>query len=329
MVGLTCRRFVAALIGLAIQGIQVGGILHRFGGIALIVHEFAVDNDLVAYLDVGLVGGVGLVAEVRHPVAIELGILEALVADVEAGIAVSAALGIGQVLTGLAVLRYLGYLALDIERTDLFVAGGGCPGEVFDSLDGGSDVEWIVLRSGALGIRGLYRSLLVSLAVERVQVCGTLDGLGSISTVIHELAVEDHLVAYLDVWLAGHKGLVTDISHPVGIELSVLEALVADVERGIAVSAALSKCEIRTVFLGNPGNLALDIVRTGLLVVVVGSPGEVLDGLDGGRDVERILLRAITLRIGCLWARAAGHSVQRVQVGIALAGLIDGVTAAV
>ena len=76
-----------------VQRVEVRLAGNGFRRIALVVHQLAADNDLVADLDVGLAGLELLVPEIQDPEAVELLRLRAVVGNVEGSITIGAALG--------------------------------------------------------------------------------------------------------------------------------------------------------------------------------------------------------------------------------------------
>ena len=137
-------------------------------------------------------------------------------------------------------------------------------------------------RDGAGSDFGLVGSLLPDLAVEAVEVCFVLDGLGGVALVVDHLAVDNHFVAFLDVGAcSGSVFLVAEVEDTIAVELVLGIAVIGNVERGVAVSAG---CGVGLVGLGDIGDYSLDIDLRG--AVDVGA--EALDVLDGAGDGIRV-----------------------------------------
>ena len=154
-------------------------------------------------------------------------------------------------------------------------------------------------------------------SVERIEMALVLNGHRRVPLVIHQDAVDDHFVTYLDVG-AGSIFLPAEIQRAEHLELVGLLAVCGNVETGVAEGPAPNESAV----VGDSGDLALHVHLFRLLEVVIGRPCQVLDGRDGAEGIVRIRQ--------CTGAGRDGRgSIRRVPAGRVPAGRIaaGGVTA--
>ena len=295
-------RFRPAL-GDAVQAVEITAVLDAFRGVAAVIHELCVNDYLVPHFDLGVAFLPLPVAQVKDTVGDEAGV-GAFVHHGELGVAV----------LGAELFLDFGDLALHIVRTHLFVIVVSRPGEVLHGIESGGHIERIFLGAAAFHLAGGLIAAAVGLAVEAVEI--TAGGFRGVAAIVHQLCIDDDLVAGLDLVLPLFPLLVAQIQDAVGDEFRI-EAFVHQVEGAVAVLGA--------ELLGDGADLALHVERTHLVELGGRSPGEVFHRVDGGRHVERIVLGAAALGL-CGGAAAAGvaalvHAVQAEQECSALLGL--------
>ena len=251
--------------GLAVERVEIGLALHGLGRSALVVGNLTVDDHIVAHLDLGVALYPLAVAQVERTEDVELAVVGAVVADVEAGVA--------EALANLAVVGYRGNLTLDVVdflgHSALFKGGA--------DVVGGHAVVRILKGAAAAGLGGLYYHRLVGgLAVERVEIALLRGGLGG-AVEVGELTADNHLVAQIDLGVALYPALVFQVVGGVDEELAGFGTVIADGEGGGAVGFIISKPDVR--------DFALDVV------VLLGHRTllECGGGIGGGYVVERIL----------------------------------------
>ena len=120
-------------------------------------------------------------------------------------------------------------------------------------------------------------------SVERIEMALVLNGHRRVPLVIHQDAVDDHFVTYLDVG-AGSIFLPAEIQRAEHLELVGLLAVCGNVETGVAEGPAPNESAV----VGDSGDLALHVHLFRLLEVVIGRPCQVLDGRDGAEGIVRI-----------------------------------------
>ena len=276
MIGLLCRRLGSVTAGLSVERIQICAVLDGLGSVAVIVHQLAVDDDFITCLDLGIAFLELLVAEIQGAVYVEFVGFLAVIGNIECTVAV------------LCSVRLLDgrYLALDIEGSELLVIVVGGPAEAADGLEGGGHVERIFLGAGALGIAGRGRSA-AGHAVQRIQVgvaLGSLIDRGS-GTVEHDVAIDNDIVADLDLGVLGRVILVAKVFGAVHLELGGAGgAVIGDVEGTVAVLGG--------ILLADGRDLALDIH---LLGAVRGRIVQAVDVSDHALDGERALKGALAV----------------------------------
>ena len=140
-----------------------------------------------------------------------------------------------------------------------------------------------------------------------------------VAPVIHNLAIDDDFVTDLDI-VSGRVFLVAQVEDAVHIEFRSALAILGHIEGRIAEGAALSIGPI------DLRNLALDIDRADLVVIIFVGPGQVLDRIGRTGRVVRIFEGSRTLGLVAFTrGHAAGLTVQGVDVTAALADGLRGV----
>ena len=189
----------------------------------MIIHQLAVNHDLITNLDVGLACLVLLVAKVQDAEAVELTRLRAISGDVERGIAISAALGEG------ALVCDTGDLALYIDIVGLVVSVVVGPGQILDGIDRSCRVVRIIQRTRTTGVPGRRSrrsgrrvTAILGLPVQGIQIGLTGHCLRRIVTIIHQLAVNHDLITDLYVGLSRLVLLVAKVQDTEAVELTRL-----------------------------------------------------------------------------------------------------------
>ena len=288
-----------------------------FGRVALVVLQFAVDDHIGThgYLRVAFYPGSAVV--VLHAVAGELGgRFGTVVGEVEGSGAVFGVEG-----------EFHGRnFTLHIEGTYLLEVGVGGPGEILHGSHGCGHVVRIGL--GAVAGRSAGATALaatVGSAIEAVDIAGTLaNRLGRVALVVHDGAVDNDDIVYLDLGVAGLPLTVAQVVGLIHLEGAGTIGLVHDGEGGIAIGAAGLEGS------GNLGNLTLDVNGLGLVVIVLVGPGEVSNGSCSSGRIVRIFQR--TGALGGTVSGIAGvytatvHAIETVDEGCALAHGLGGIT---
>ena len=234
------RRRLRIAAGLSVQGIEVGAALDGLGRVAAIIHQFAVDDDLITHFDLRIAGNELLVVQVESAVNDELVVRRPVIGDGERTVAVLRGVLLGD----------RGNLSLHIIRSHLVIHILRCPGKILDGSQRSRHVVRVVHGAGALRITD-RSGIRPRLAVQGVQVGLVGHRLvywaGGAEQVY--VAADDHFVTHLDLLVLGGELLVAQVEGAVNIKFSTV--LVGDVEGTVPI--------LRGVGFGDLADRALDI----------------------------------------------------------------------
>ena len=119
--------------------------------------------------------------------------------------------------------------------------------------------------------------------VQGIQIGLSGHRLGRIAAIVHQLTADDDFVTHLDV-RAGSVLHIAEIQDAVAVELVGLGTVVGNPERGVSEGTALTE----GAFVRDAGDLALHIHFTRGVILRIGRPGKVLDGIGSTEGVVRI-----------------------------------------
>ena len=225
------HRELEAVVALTVEGVEVRLARNGLGGVALVVHELAVNHYDVVHLDIGVAFLELAVAKVEGAEDVELAGAVFGVGDVERGVAVAAAFGEG------ALAGYLADLTLDVDGLGGIVFGVGSPGKIRHCSGCRSGVVGIIDGALALGGAGIgTRAGLAAVAVEGVDVVA-LGHLLGVALEVDEVAEDYDFIADLDLVFGGEL-VAAEIVAAVDFERLGLGAVVGDEVGGVAVLGA-------------------------------------------------------------------------------------------
>ena len=233
-------RLVTAT-GITVMRVHIAGTLaHGLRGIALVVHHGAVDYDDIPYCHILVAGNPLLAAKIVSLEYIEVAGSVFRIHDIEGGVAIGAAIGIGSAHAGNLTLDIDALVTLHIGPQGLGI--GRCTGRVVR----------VFQRTGALCLSffaaaaAFVTTLLY--AVETEQEGFVLGGFRGVALVIDHVTVEDYLVPLLGLGVSAGELLVAQILHAISGELGAGSlSVVRDIEGTVAVLGG--------EFLRNGGNL--------------------------------------------------------------------------
>ena len=197
--------------GISIEAVQVTAVHDCLRGVSAVVHEFAVDDDLVTLRKCGVARGKLLVIQIKGTIHIEL-IVRIRILDVESTIAELGAIGLADGLDN----------TLHIVGAHFVILGGGGPGEVLDGIDGRSHVERVVHGTGSLRFSGLAAATFCTAlvhAIEAVEEGLVLLGFRGVALVVHNVTINDNLITHLHLGVIGRELLVAQVEDSVGSKL--------------------------------------------------------------------------------------------------------------
>ena len=197
--------------GISIEAVQVAAVHHRLRGVSAVVHELAIDNDLVTLRKCGIARGKLLVIQVQGTEHVEL-VVRIRILDVEGAIAELGAIGLADGLDN----------TLHIVGAHFIILGGGGPGEILDGIDGRSHVERVVHGTGSLGFAGLAAATFCTAlvhAIEAVEEGLVLLGFRGVALVVHNVTINDNLITHLHLGVIGRELLVAQVEDSVGSKL--------------------------------------------------------------------------------------------------------------
>ena len=225
------HRELEAVVALAVERVEIRLVADGFGGVALVVHELAVDHHDVVHLDVGVAFLELAVAQVEGAEDVELAGAVFGVGDVEGCVAVAAAFGEG------ALAGYLADLTLDVDGLGGIVFGVGSPAEIRNRSCRSGGIVGIFEGAFALCGAGIgTRAGLAAVAVEGVDVVA-LGHLLGVALEVDEVAEDDYFIADLDLVFGGEL-VAAEIVAAVDFERLGLGAVVGDEVGGVAVLGA-------------------------------------------------------------------------------------------
>ena len=305
---------LTVVLGLAVEGVEIGLASYCFRCVATIIHQLTVDNDLVADLDVSIACLELLVAQIKDAEAVEFAALFSIFRDIEGCVAIGAAFGEG------AFVSDAGNLAFHIDIASGIVGVVVRPSEIFHRCGCTCRVIRVIERTAALGFTGVSTAAATTtfaLTIERVEEGLASHCLRCVVAIIHQLAAHDDLVADLDVSIARCKLLVAQIKDTVAVEFTTLFSVFRDVEGCIAIGAAFSE----GAFVSDAGDLAFYIDIASDLVVVVARPVELACSSICTCWIIRVIERAATLgftSVTTAATSASGLAVEGVDIGFVL-----------